>query len=86
MSKIEEDRDMYIFECPNCKDIVQTKKNEVNCKIFRHGVYKNNFTQVPPHSPKNICDALADSGKIYGCGKPFKLDLEKKVVEICDYI
>ena len=59
------------MECPHCKIV------EVNCAIFRCGIYK----QIPPHLSKE-CDAIVD--KIYGCGKPFCLVNGK--LEPCDYI
>jgi len=68
------------MECPNCG--VGIEVVEVNCAIFRCGVYKETFEQIPPHLPKPECDALV--GKIYGCGRPFQLVGDKLVP--CDYI
>ena len=80
----------YVFNCPHCDNLIQVEKNQVNCKIFRHGQYKNNGEQLPPHSPKQLCDELSASGAIHGCGKPFKLIPDEQgiitTVEICDYI
>jgi hypothetical protein len=56
--------------CPHCKAAVEIAA--VNCGIFRHGVYKSNGKQLPPHMPKAKCDALVRAGALYGCGKPFK--------------
>lgn len=58
--------------------------SDIKCTIFRHGVYKGSMEPINPHSPKDVCDALVSSGKIWGCGKPFKFD--GNIVEICDYI
>lgn len=75
--------------CPHCEQLILIYKNEINCAIFRHGVMKTNLKQIEPHLPKPICDKLAKEGLIYGCGKPFKLVLnrEKEYIAVkCDYI
>jgi hypothetical protein len=64
-----------IVNCPHCDNIVFILKNEINCNIFRHGVIKTTMKQMDPHSPKDLCDAFFNNGEIYGCGKPFKLEL-----------
>ena len=33
----------YLFECPHCQAPVQVSCNQVNCRIFRHGQYKNTY-------------------------------------------
>lgn len=80
----------YVFNCPHCDNLIQVEKNQVNCKIFRHGQYKHNGEQLAPHTPKQLCDELSESGAIHGCGKPFKLVPDEQgiiaTVEICDYI
>jgi hypothetical protein len=64
-----------IIKCPHCDcDILI---NKINCKIFRHGVYKNNFKQINQHLNKDSCDKLIKNNLIYGCGKPFELILNK---------
>ena len=80
----DSDTNTYSFECVHCHLMVQVKKNEIACKIFRHGYFKNNNSQIPPHAPKELCDRLAAEDKIFGCGKPFKFDGQK--VEKCGYI
>tara|TARA_Y100000389_G_C17384562_1_gene476280 strand:+ start:961 stop:1242 length:282 start_codon:yes stop_codon:yes gene_type:complete len=80
----------YTFECPYCNEMIQVSKDHTNCLIFRHGVLKENFTQIDPHLPKTECDRLVELNLIYGCGKPFKLvrNSENIIdrVEVCDYI
>ncbi len=75
-----------IIECPHCHEYVIIK--ELNCAIFRHGVYKNTYNQVDPHASKELCDKLFEENIIYGCGKPFKIVIEndKYNAIICDYI
>ena len=69
MSNIE----FYHFECPHCAGNILVQQNELNCCIFRHGVYKHNNQQIHPHLPKQMCDRLVARNAIYGCGKPFQV-------------
>ena len=77
--------DYIIVTCPHCFDNVFIYTNEINCRIFRHGVYKHNNEPVNPHLDQNSCEQLIISGNIYGCCKPFILNSENKA-EICGYI
>ena len=77
--------DYIVVDCPHCKDSIIIYKNEINCRIFRHAVYKNSGQPVPPHLSKEECDRLFSTNEIYGCCKPFKLN-ENDVPEICGYI
>jgi len=76
-----------IIDCPHCKcpmEIVQ-----LNCRIFRHGILRANGAQINPHSSKELCDYYVANDKIYGCGKPFKIEKTSNnefVAVICDYI
>lgn len=86
-SKIELVDDLFFFfSCPHCEGPVLVRKNEVNCKIFRHAIFKSTNEQVNPHLAKERCDELAQKDLIYGCCKPFRLDVENQKVEICDYV
>ena len=80
--------DYMTIICPHCKDVILVYIKEFNCRIFRHGVYINNQTQIDPHLDKKTCDYLYENKLIYGCGKPFKIVgiNEPFDVEICDYI
>jgi hypothetical protein len=71
-----------ITECPHCK--ISIFVEELNCRIFRCGIYKHNNQQINPHASKAECDRLFATGAIYGCGKPFMVLDDKTVV--CDYI
>jgi hypothetical protein len=77
---------IVIVKCPHCDEYIMIE--ELNCKIFRHGVFKNNGNQIDPHSPKNLCDYYIENNLIYGCGKPFKLLVNNNnyIAEICNYI
>jgi len=78
-----------IVKCPHCGLLVLVYIKDYNCKIFRHGTYKNDLTkQIAPHLPKVECDRLKLEDKIYGCAKPFELVTidGKEVAKICDYI
>ena len=77
---------MSVIECPNCGISIEVL--EINCRIFRCGVLKENMQQIPPHSSKEECDNFVKEDLIYGCGKPFQLVMienEWKPI-ICDYI
>jgi hypothetical protein len=75
-----------LVKCPHCNDSVIIE--QVNCAIFRHGIYKHNLQQIDPHMKKENCHELINNNEIYGCGKPFFI---KKInnqweAEMCDYI
>lgn len=72
---------MFI-NCPHCDLLLEIL--ELNCGIFRCGVYRTDFVQIPPHSSKEECDRLLRDRLIWGCGKPFQI-IEGKVIE-CDYV
>jgi len=77
-----------IKKCPHCKMMVMLPKAEFNCKIYRHGIYKDTLMQIDPHMKKEECDRLLIEKLIYGCGKPFCLlstGTDYKI-EKCDYI
>ena len=82
------ENDYIIIECPNCEKFVFIFKTDLNCLIFRHGVYKNNMENIDPHLNKTECDRLFNEELIYGCSKPFKLEKndDKYIATICDYI
>jgi len=75
-----------IIICPHCEEFIVIL--EINCAIFRHGVFKTDGQQIDPHTPKDTCDKYIEDNLIYGCGKPFKIIFKDKTIitEICDYI
>jgi hypothetical protein len=68
--------------CPHCNGMVIIE--QLNCAIFRHGIFKNTGKQIPPHASKEECDNWVKNNDIYGCGKPFQV-IENKAV-VCEYI
>jgi len=78
--------DILLVTCPHCGITIEVA--ELNCCIFRCGIYKENFTQIDPHMKKEDCDHLVNKTAIYGCSKPFQLILlDNRLVAIpCDYI
>ena len=80
----------YLFQCPNCLEYINVLKKDVKCGIFRHAVYKKSMKQVNPHSSKKKCKSLVKQGRIYGCGKPFKLEKSSEndgfLIKKCGYI
>lgn len=76
--------DYIVVQCCHCGGDVLIMRNEINCTIFRHGVMKDTFQQINPHSPKDECDMLRNNDMIYGCGKPFRVVDDRAV--LCDYI
>lgn len=80
--------DYIIVICPTCSEQIYIDKKDFNCKIFRHGVYKSNYQQIPSHLSKFECDNLKKKNLIYGCSKPFKLNIDSNGVSalLCDYI
>jgi hypothetical protein len=65
--------DFYVFNCPQCNEEIIVFKDELNCKIFRHAIYKNNYQQVDPHLPERECYELTKTNSVYGCCKPFEI-------------
>ncbi len=61
------------FNCPWCNGNIEVKESELNCKIFRHAIYKTTHQQINPHAPKHECEDLVSKGKVYGCAKQFKV-------------
>jgi len=75
-----------ILKCPHCNENIIIE--QINCAIFRHGIYKHNLQQIDPHLNKESCDELINNNKIFGCGKPFLIKKINNIweSEICDYI
>lgn len=78
----------FEIKCPYCNEYIIIE--QVNCAIFRHGIYKSNYIQINPHALKNECEELINNNLIYGCGKPFRIeyntDTKKWIAIECEYI
>jgi hypothetical protein len=82
MNKLEKIDNFYIFNCPHCTNTITVSISELNCKIFRCGVYKDTYKQIDPHLNKKECDKLFIENKIFGCSKPFEI-IEKNNILYC---
>ena len=76
--------------CPHCLLMFVVESKDLNCRVFRHGVYRSSLKQINPHLKKDECDRLRANSLIYGCGKPFKLVPSGRKEEyravVCGYI
>lgn len=68
------------IECPHGQQKIWIE--ELNCGIFRCGVFKETGEQIPSHASKEECDNYIQRG-IYGCSKPFQI--KNNIIFICDY-
>jgi len=76
-----------IVVCPHCN--IPVLIEQLNCCIFRHGIFKSTNQQIDPHLSEEKCNILIKNDLIYGCGKPFQIivqDDETWIVQKCDYI
>lgn len=85
-SNVQEKNIDIVVICPHCNNNVLIE--QLNCKIFRHGVLKSNNTQINPHANKEECDYYIKNDLIYGCGKPFIIieNNNEFKTEICEFI
>jgi hypothetical protein len=77
---------MILITCPHCQQLIEMLA--LNCSIFRCGQYRRNGEQIPPHLHKEECDRLAMNMEIWGCGKPFRVEVIPSGYQaiVCDYI
>ena len=77
---------LFIVTCPHCAQSIEIL--EINCRIFRCGILKSNYTQINQHLSKVECDKLVNDDLIFGCGKPFELINDNSLWKPipCDYI
>ena len=73
---------MLLVTCPHCNQLIFIE--EILCGIFRCGIYKNNYEQIPPHLEREKCLELVRDHLIIGCGRTFRIVGEK--AEKCDWI
>lgn len=74
------------YECPHCQSLIEIHKNEINCGIFRHAVYKDGLRGISPHAPREECERLVKEDLVYGCAKPFQIDKNTYKIQSCGYI
>jgi hypothetical protein len=75
-----------VISCPHCFE--QILIEELNCCIFRHGILIESGKQIDPHSSEELCNYYVQEKRIYGCGKPFQIQIinNKIIVIKCGYI
>ena len=56
--------------CPWCGGLIEVVA--INCAIFRHGTFKHNGLQIPPHSKETEVAAWLQTPGLQGCGQPFR--------------
>lgn len=61
---------MLYITCPHCQGVREI--DQINCGIFRDGVRRDTFAQMPPHASADECARMRD--QIWGCGKPFRVE------------
>lgn len=84
--EFEKSKDL-IVQCPHCGLFIEIE--QINCRIFRHGIFKSTGEQIPPHATKDFCDKILAQNDVYGCAKPFELVQDSSGVWIarpCEYI
>ena len=89
MKRYDQNTRTIFAQCPHCNAYIEVRPGELNCAIFRHGVYKDTLDPIHPHASRDSCEFLLKNGLIYGCGKPFRIiqDSSGTVSCItCDYI
>jgi hypothetical protein len=84
LMSIKVNNTFYEFNCPYCNIHIMVMKNEVNCKIFRCGVFKQTGQPIHPHLSEVECKRMVKENLIYGCGNPFIFNGSH--VEKCGYI
>jgi len=92
----EEDKNDIFLICPHCQGPIIVAPKDINCRIFRHGIFRSTGQPIPPHSTKEECEEWSRTNQLWGCGKPFQLfqdyDITQKPkriiwkTKICDYI
>ncbi len=77
-----------IINCPHCDEFIIINQRDLNCAIFRHAVYKENYQPINPHAPQAECETLVANGRVFGYAKPFRIieQHDKWIIEPCDYI
>jgi hypothetical protein len=85
---VDNDTNAYIFTCVHCNLFVLVKVSDINCKIFRHGAFKDSGEPINPHETLENCNNLLQLNKVYGCCKPLQIiEINKELFATsCDFI
>jgi hypothetical protein len=67
--------------CPKCFSALELV--EINCGVFRCGIFKKSFESISPHATKGDIMEWLSQDLIYGCGTP--LELIDGRLTICEY-
>lgn len=85
VSPQKQNKEVIIGTCPHCSESFFVERKDLNCRIFRHGYYKSNWTPLDPHLSKTDCLFLKEKNLINGCGGPMEyIESLSKFVK-CDY-
>jgi len=74
----------HLIQCLNCQVSIWVPVNQINCRIFRCGVYKADSQPIHPHLSKDECTRLVSENLIFGCGTAFYFDGTN--LRLCEYI
>ena len=55
---------VWFFPCPSCQGSVVVFSKDILCSVFRHAIYKHNFTQISPHTDEKTCKKLMYEKKL----------------------
>jgi hypothetical protein len=79
------DGNLFHYQCPHCELWIQVRREDLNCKIFRHGVFIDSGKPIDPHASKG--DVESQSHNILGCGGPHMIynDTGKWYVRACSW-
>lgn len=64
--------------CPYCDGKVEIL--ELNCRIFRHGIFKETGRQIGQHLKEDFVNKLLNENKIWGCGLQFKIQRDDAII------
>jgi hypothetical protein len=83
---MNEEKKPIFVECPHCLGLVEVV--DLRCGIFRHASFKNG-REIDPHLKQAECELLVSSSSVYGCGKPFSVEVQvdgRYISRACEYI
>jgi len=69
----------YFITCPYCNGKIEIL--ELNCRIFRHGIFRDTGLQIGQHLKEDFVNELLNQNKIFGCGKQFKINRDNNIIK-----